>query len=89
MICPELAKGRLTPGGSLADDASRSDATPKVASPPTSWSMRSWPVAGRLPAAATCGLGAGGGVGMLLGLWGYFRGPVTEADVDEQLQCAP
>lgn len=29
---------------------------------------------------------AGWGVGMLLGLWDYLRGPVTEADVDEELR---
>jgi len=28
---------------------------------------------------------AGWGVGMLLGLWDYYRGPVTEADVDHEL----
>jgi hypothetical protein len=26
------------------------------------------------------------GVGMLLGLWDYLRGPVTEADVDDELR---
>jgi hypothetical protein len=29
---------------------------------------------------------AGWGVGMLLGVWDYLRGPVTEADVDEELR---
>jgi hypothetical protein len=29
---------------------------------------------------------AGWGVGMLLGLWDYWRGPVTEADIDEELR---
>jgi 2TM domain len=29
---------------------------------------------------------AGWGVGMLLGLWDYLRGPVTEADVDDELR---
>jgi hypothetical protein len=29
---------------------------------------------------------AGWGVGMLLGFWDYVRGPVTEADVDEELR---
>lgn len=29
---------------------------------------------------------AGWGVGMLLGLWDYWRGPVTEDDVDEELR---
>ena len=28
---------------------------------------------------------AGWGVGMLLGLWDYLRGPVTEQDVDDEL----
>jgi hypothetical protein len=28
---------------------------------------------------------AGWGVGMLLGLWDYIRGPVTDADVDDEL----
>lgn len=28
---------------------------------------------------------AGWGVAMLLGLWDYLRGPVTEADVDREL----
>lgn len=28
---------------------------------------------------------AGWGVGMLLGLWDYLRGPVTDADVDAEL----
>jgi hypothetical protein len=27
----------------------------------------------------------GWGVGMLLGLWDYVRGPVTEADIDSEL----
>jgi hypothetical protein len=26
------------------------------------------------------------GVGMLLGLWDYYRGPITEADVDDELR---
>jgi len=29
---------------------------------------------------------AGWGVGMLLGLWDYLRGPVTDADVDTELR---
>ena len=29
---------------------------------------------------------AGWGVAMALGLWDYFRGPITEADVDEELR---
>jgi hypothetical protein len=29
---------------------------------------------------------AGWGVGMLLGLWDYLRGPVTEADIDDELR---
>ncbi len=29
---------------------------------------------------------AGWGVGMVLGVWDYFRGPVTEANVDEELR---
>ncbi len=29
---------------------------------------------------------AGWGVGMLLGLWDYLRGPLTEADIDRELQ---
>ncbi len=29
---------------------------------------------------------AGWGVGLLLGLWDYIRGPVTEADVDAELR---
>jgi hypothetical protein len=29
---------------------------------------------------------AGWGVGMLLGLWDYLRGPVTEQDVDDELR---
>lgn len=29
---------------------------------------------------------AGWGVGLLLGLWDYVRGPVTEADVDAELR---
>ena len=29
---------------------------------------------------------AGWGIGMVLGLWDYVRGPVTEADVDEELR---
>jgi hypothetical protein len=29
---------------------------------------------------------AGWGVGMLLGLWDYLRGPVTDADVDDELR---
>ena len=29
---------------------------------------------------------AGWGVGMVLGLWDYYRGPVTEADVDAELR---
>jgi hypothetical protein len=29
---------------------------------------------------------AGWGAGMLLGLWDYLRGPVTEADVDDELR---
>ena|SRR5215211_4473625 len=29
---------------------------------------------------------AGWGVGMLLGLWDYLRGPVTEADVDDEVR---
>lgn len=28
---------------------------------------------------------AGWGVGMLLGLWDYYRGPVSERDIDEEL----
>ncbi len=28
---------------------------------------------------------AGWGVGMLLGLWDYVRGPITDADVDAEL----
>jgi hypothetical protein len=28
----------------------------------------------------------GWGVGMLLGLWDYARGPITEADVDDELR---
>ncbi len=26
------------------------------------------------------------GIGMLLGLWDYFRGPITEADVDAEMR---
>ena len=29
---------------------------------------------------------AGWGVGMLLGLWDYLRGPVTEADIDDEVR---
>jgi hypothetical protein len=29
---------------------------------------------------------AGWGVGMLLGLWDYLRGPVTDADVDDEVR---
>jgi 2TM domain len=29
---------------------------------------------------------AGWGVGMLLGLWDYWRGPVTDADIDNELR---
>jgi hypothetical protein len=29
---------------------------------------------------------AGWGVGMLLGLWDFLRGPVTDADVDDELR---
>jgi hypothetical protein len=29
---------------------------------------------------------AGWGMGMVLGLWDYLRGPVTEADVDKELR---
>jgi 2TM domain len=29
---------------------------------------------------------AGWGVGMLLGLWDYLRGPVTESDVDAEMR---
>jgi fatty acid desaturase len=29
---------------------------------------------------------AGWGVGMLLGLWDYLRGPVTETDIDDELR---
>ena len=29
---------------------------------------------------------AGWGVGMLLGLWDYLRGPVTDEDVDDELR---
>lgn len=29
---------------------------------------------------------AGWGVGMVLGLWDYVRGPVTEADVDDEVR---
>ena len=29
---------------------------------------------------------AGWGVGMLLGLWDYWRGPVTDADVEDELR---
>jgi len=29
---------------------------------------------------------AGWGVGLVLGLWDYVRGPVTEADVDQELR---
>ena len=29
---------------------------------------------------------AGWGVGMLLGLWDYLRGPVTDADIDDELR---
>ncbi len=29
---------------------------------------------------------AGWGVALLLGLWDYYRGPVTEADVDREMQ---
>jgi hypothetical protein len=29
---------------------------------------------------------AGWGVGMVLGVWDYVRGPVTDADVDEELR---
>jgi hypothetical protein len=29
---------------------------------------------------------AGWGVGMLLGLWDYYRGPVTDTDVDAELR---
>ncbi len=28
----------------------------------------------------------GWGIGMVLGLWDYFRGPITEADIDEELR---
>jgi hypothetical protein len=28
----------------------------------------------------------GWGVAMVLGVWDYFRGPITEADVDEELR---
>jgi hypothetical protein len=28
----------------------------------------------------------GWGVGMVMGLWDYFRGPITEADIDEELR---
>jgi len=28
---------------------------------------------------------AGWGVGMVLGIWAYLRGPVTEADIDREL----
>ena len=28
----------------------------------------------------------GWGIGMLLGLWDYWRGPITERDVDEELR---
>jgi hypothetical protein len=31
---------------------------------------------------------AGWGVGMVLGLWDYLRGPVTEADIDRELRKA-
>ena len=26
------------------------------------------------------------GVGLVLGLWDYFRGPITEADIDKELR---
>jgi len=29
---------------------------------------------------------AGWGVGMLLGLWDYLRGPVTDADIEDELR---
>ncbi len=29
---------------------------------------------------------AGWGVGMLFGLWDYLRGPITDADVDDELR---
>lgn len=29
---------------------------------------------------------AGWGVGMLLGLWDYLRGPITDADIDAELR---
>jgi hypothetical protein len=29
---------------------------------------------------------AGWGVGMLLGLWDYMRGPITDADIDDELR---
>lgn len=29
---------------------------------------------------------AGWGVAMLLGVWTYFRGPIAEADIDEELR---
>jgi hypothetical protein len=29
---------------------------------------------------------AGWGVGMLLGLWDYLRGPITDADIDDELR---
>jgi 2TM domain len=29
---------------------------------------------------------AGWGVAMILGVWDYYRGPITEADVDEELR---
>ena len=29
---------------------------------------------------------AGWGVAMALGVWDYYRGPITEADVDEELR---
>lgn len=28
----------------------------------------------------------GWGVAMMLGMWDYYRGPITEADVDEEMQ---
>jgi hypothetical protein len=29
---------------------------------------------------------AGWGVGMLFGLWDYLRGPITDADIDDELR---
>ena len=29
---------------------------------------------------------AGWGIGMVLGLWDYMRGPITDADIDEELR---